>query len=56
MVFFLFQSDLFSLGIILIELLIPFTTDMERIKTLNNARKGNLPQNIPPKLKKIIEK
>lgn len=55
-VFFLFQSDLFSLGIILIELLIPFTTDMERIKTLNSARKGILPQNIPPKMKKIIEK
>lgn len=51
-----FQSDLFSLGIILIELLIPFTTNMERSKTLDNARKGIIPPDIPQKFRKILHK
>lgn len=50
------QSDLFSLGIILVELLTPFTTNMERSKTLDNARKGILPEDIPPKFRKILRK
>ncbi|PVD30201.1 hypothetical protein C0Q70_09463 [Pomacea canaliculata] len=36
--------DVFSLGVILLELLMPFSTGMERITTLQNARKGKFPE------------
>jgi len=35
------KTDIYSLGILLFELLCPFTTGMERIKTLMNIRQGN---------------
>ncbi|KAJ1656336.1 hypothetical protein IWQ61_004074 [Dispira simplex] len=37
-------SDIFSLGIILFELLYPFATGMERIITLKNLREGVFPE------------
>lgn len=50
------KSDLFSLGIILLELLIPFQTDMERVETIRNARKEKLPDAIPPKFKYLLQR
>lgn len=50
------QSDLYSLGIILIELLIPFKTDMERVKTIENARKGIFPPELPKRYVKLLKK
>lgn len=52
---FFFQSDIYSLGIILLELLIPFNTDMERLKTIESARKGIIPLNIPPKFSILLK-
>lgn len=49
------QSDVYSLGIILLELLIPFNTDMERLKTIEAARKGTFPQNLPPKFLELLK-
>ena len=37
------QSDLYSLGIVLFELLQPFKTDMERSKMIDQLKIGNLP-------------
>lgn len=51
----IFQSDLFSLGIILLELLMPFKTDMERIETIQKARKGKIPETIPSKFYHLLE-
>ncbi|XP_065211676.1 eukaryotic translation initiation factor 2-alpha kinase 3-like [Planococcus citri] len=38
------KNDLYSLGIILFELMYVFHTDMERIQEINELRKGNLPK------------
>ncbi|KAL8567989.1 hypothetical protein ACOMHN_029164 [Nucella lapillus] len=38
------KVDIFSLGLIFLELLMPFSTGMERITTLQNARKGVFPE------------
>lgn len=40
-----YKVDIYSLGIILFELLIPFSTEMERIKALTNLRKSIFPEN-----------
>ncbi len=37
------QSDMFSLGLILFELYQPFRTEMERLSTLNDVRRGLVP-------------
>lgn len=50
------QSDLFSLGIILLELLIPFKTNMERAKTIQNAREGILPDDLPKRYFKLLHR
>ncbi|KAK9509499.1 hypothetical protein O3M35_006804 [Rhynocoris fuscipes] len=39
-----YKVDIYSLGVILFELLINFTTEMERYKTLNLVRKNQFPQ------------
>ena len=36
---FFFQVDIYSLGLILFELLVPFSTQMERMQTMSEARK-----------------
>lgn len=46
---FLFQSDVYSLGIVFLELLQPFHTDMERSKVIQKLRTGHL----PPELSRI---
>ena len=38
------KVDIFSLGMILLELMMPFSTGMERITTLQSARKGVFPK------------
>ncbi|XP_076286398.1 eukaryotic translation initiation factor 2-alpha kinase isoform X1 [Lasioglossum baleicum] len=39
-----YKVDIYSLGIILFELLIPFTTEMERVTALMNLRKSVFPE------------
>ncbi len=39
------KTDIYSLGILLFELLWPFKTGMERIKTLTDIRNGKFPEN-----------
>ncbi|XP_076460361.1 eukaryotic translation initiation factor 2-alpha kinase 3-like [Babylonia areolata] len=38
------KVDIFSLGLIFLELLMPFSTGMERVTTLQKARKGAFPE------------
>nr|XP_029731014.1 eukaryotic translation initiation factor 2-alpha kinase 1-like [Aedes albopictus] len=40
------KSDIYSMGIILLELLIPFDTDMERADMIKQARKGQFPKDL----------
>lgn len=40
-----YKVDIYSLGIILFELLIPFSTEMERVIALTNLRKSIFPDN-----------
>lgn len=53
-----YKVDIYSLGIILFELLIPFVTEMERIVALINLRKSVFPKDFsndyPAEVKKII--
>ncbi|XKL63554.1 hypothetical protein PGB90_005918 [Kerria lacca] len=44
-----FKSDLFSLGILLFELIYPFHTNMERIEEINKLRNGVLPSDLEEK-------
>lgn len=37
------KVDIFSLGLIFLELLVPFATHMERVQTLLHAKKGTRP-------------
>lgn len=39
-----YKVDIYSLGVILFELLVPFHTSMERIKTLSDLRKNRFPE------------
>lgn len=41
------KSDVFSLGVVLVELLMPFCTDMERIRTLERVRRQEVPERFP---------
>lgn len=53
------KSDMYSLGIILLELVEPFVTDMERVKTITDLRKGQIPAHLTanyPKIAHIIGK
>lgn len=52
------KSDIFSLGIILFELLCPFNTDMERSLVISKARAGYIPPNAAfenPKLMQLLK-
>ncbi|XP_050080287.1 eukaryotic translation initiation factor 2-alpha kinase 1-like [Anopheles maculipalpis] len=40
------KSDIYSLGIILLELLVPFSTDMERAETIKQVRRGQFPSDL----------
>ncbi|XP_069698576.1 eukaryotic translation initiation factor 2-alpha kinase 1-like [Periplaneta americana] len=51
------KSDLYSLGIVLFELLQPFSTDMERVKLTTKLRSGHIPSELSvmaPKLAQLI--
>lgn len=55
------KSDLYSLGILLFELVYSFHTNMERIEKINSLREGNLPsdlvknfQNVAKLIKRLI--
>ncbi|XP_063375971.1 eukaryotic translation initiation factor 2-alpha kinase 1-like [Cydia fagiglandana] len=53
------KSDMYSLGIILLEMIEPFSTDMERVKTITDLRKGQIPAHLTanyPKIAHIIGK
>lgn len=50
---------MYSLGIILLEMVEPFNTDMERVKTITDLRKGQIPAHLTanyPKIAHIIGK
>ncbi|XP_048817185.1 eukaryotic translation initiation factor 2-alpha kinase 1 isoform X2 [Lagopus muta] len=40
-----FKSDMYSLGVILLELFQPFGTEMERAEVITNVRNGHIPRN-----------
>lgn len=42
----LFQSDMYSLGVILLELFQPFGTEMERAQVLTGVRTGQVPESL----------
>lgn len=44
-----YKVDIYSLGIILFELLVPFSTDMERIKTLTDIKAQKFPDGFAEK-------
>lgn len=53
------KSDMYSLGIILLEMIEPFSTDMERVITITDLRKGQIPAHLTasyPKIAHIIGK
>jgi eukaryotic translation initiation factor 2-alpha kinase 1 len=50
---------MYSLGIILLEMVEPFSTDMERVKTITDLRRGQIPAHLTanyPKVAHIIGK
>lgn len=56
---FLFQSDMFSIGVLALELFQPFGTEMERVRTLGDLREGKIPDSFChrwPLLAKYIKK
>lgn len=42
----LLQSDMYSLGVILLELFQPFGTEMERAQVLTGLRSGQIPESL----------
>lgn len=44
---------MYSLGIILLEMVEPFSTDMERVKTITDLRKGQIPAHLTANYLKI---
>ncbi|RZF40744.1 hypothetical protein LSTR_LSTR013414 [Laodelphax striatellus] len=53
------RSDIYSMGIILLELIIPFQTDMERSKVIQQLKQGKMPTDLAasrPDLSKIISR
>ncbi|XP_014360886.2 eukaryotic translation initiation factor 2-alpha kinase 1 [Papilio machaon] len=53
------KSDMYSLGIILLEMVEQFSTEMERVKTITDLRKGQIPARLTanyPKIAHIIGK
>lgn len=42
------KSDIYSLGVVLVELMMPFNTDMERIRTVETVRRNEVPEKFNP--------
>lgn len=51
-----YKVDIYSLGLIFFELLVPFSTDMERISTLTNVRDKKYPTDFKTKYHKEVSK
>lgn len=49
-----YKVDIYSLGLIFFELLVPFSTDMERVTTLSNLREKNYPPDFKTKFSKEV--
>lgn len=49
-----YKVDIYSLGLIFFELLVPFSTDMERISTLTDLREKKYPPDFPAKYSKEV--
>uniref|UniRef100_U5EPR7 Putative eukaryotic translation initiation factor 2-alpha kinase 1 n=1 Tax=Corethrella appendiculata TaxID=1370023 RepID=U5EPR7_9DIPT len=49
------KSDIYSLGIILLELLTSFSTDMERAEMIKNVRRGKLPHNLNAEFANLLK-
>ncbi|XP_056635791.1 probable serine/threonine-protein kinase ifkC isoform X1 [Diorhabda sublineata] len=53
------KSDMYSLGIVIFELVENFNTDMERVRYITDLRKGHIPSNVLvtyPHMSEIIQK
>lgn len=50
------RSDLYSLGVILLELLLCFKTDMERNLTVKQAKRGEFPESVPTTFRDLISR
>ncbi|XP_059622716.1 eukaryotic translation initiation factor 2-alpha kinase 3-like [Phlebotomus argentipes] len=50
------KSDIYSLGVILLELLIPFRTDMERARVMDDAKNGQLPSSLSPRFATLLSR
>ena len=48
--------DIYSMGLILLELLVPFNTQSERLIRFNEAKKGRLPQALATEEKLLLSK
>lgn len=49
-----YKVDIYSLGLIFFELLVPFSTDMERVVTLTNVRENKYPPGFKTKYSKEV--
>ncbi|XP_065075654.1 eukaryotic translation initiation factor 2-alpha kinase 1-like [Ochlerotatus camptorhynchus] len=49
------KSDIYSMGIILLELLIPFETDMERADMIKQVRKGQFSNDLDPEFADLLK-
>ncbi|XP_055599120.1 eukaryotic translation initiation factor 2-alpha kinase 1-like [Uranotaenia lowii] len=49
------KSDIYSLGIILLELLMSFDTDMERAAMIRQVRKGEFPPELDPEFSDLLK-
>ncbi|XP_062562537.1 eukaryotic translation initiation factor 2-alpha kinase 1-like [Armigeres subalbatus] len=49
------KSDIYSMGIILLELLIPSDTDMERADMIKQVRKGQFPDHLDPEYTELLK-
>lgn len=57
-IFHFLQSDMYSIGVIALELFQPFGTEMERVHTLGELRQGKVPETLSknwPLLAKYIK-
>ncbi|XP_053676798.1 eukaryotic translation initiation factor 2-alpha kinase 1-like [Anopheles nili] len=50
------KSDIYSLGIILLELLVPFSTDMERAETIKQVRRSQFPSDLDRDFMSLLKK